>query len=135
MSLRIRYRTLMLPPDKTTIIDEHAPACTTSARLGRNIQASANQHRVAVTVKAVAGFNRMAIGAQDVLLPRKRPHQRKQTRLRQVKIREQLIYDAESLARVQKYFRFGFSRCEGSLAPGAFLRCVFKRSHDRGPHG
>ena len=44
----------------------------------------------------------MPIRAQNMLAPRKRRHQRQQTRLRQMKIREQLIYDAESLARVKK---------------------------------
>ena len=76
----------------------------------------------------------MAIRAQDVRLPGKRSHQRKQTRLRKMKIREQLIYDAETLAGVQQYFRFGLSRCDGSLAPRALFRGIFERPHDRSPH-
>jgi hypothetical protein len=77
----------------------------------------------------------MAIRAQDVLQSGKRSHHRKQARLRKVKVREQLVYDAETLAGVNEYFCFGSSRSKRSRTPGAFLGGILKRTHDRGPDG
>src|SRR3954470_17768685 len=64
--------------------------------------ASEDQHAVAVTVKAVALPDRFLVGLEDELAPGKCAHQHKQSRARQMEVRQEHIDMADLHRRINE---------------------------------
>lgn len=78
----------------------------------------------------------MAIGREDAIAAGKCGDHGEKSRLRQVEIREELIYDAKRFSRIEKDRGFIFSRNDGRAGEcGGFFRRVFKSANDRGADG
>ena len=115
------------PRGRMRIIDEDWTRCTKSRvgilvapRKPRAGWPSADQHAVAVAVKAILGCYRMAIGSNDVFLSGEGGDQRQETRFREMEIGEELIDDAERLAGIEENRGLVFSRsyCGAGAALG-----------------
>ena len=67
--------------------------------------ASQDQHRVTVTVKAIAFTNRVPIRFEDELAPGERADEDEEARAWQVKIREQRVNTQKSISRLDEDLR------------------------------
>ena len=109
------------------IIDERAAGCTKVEHQkepgpgGVPGTFLANEHAVAIAIEAVSGFHRMPVRPQNIFTPGKGGYEREQTRTRQVKIGQQLIYHSERLTRVDKNAGFRAPRGGHVRFPDIFL--------------
>ena len=103
---------------------------------------SPDPHAIAVTVKAVAGFDRVLVCPQNEFAAGKRADEDEQRGLWQMKIRQKLIDHAERVARLHENGRFRWAGLDKRIRgvrfspcrDGGFFRCVFKRAHHRCSH-
>src|ERR1700682_2163707 len=73
-----------------------------------------NQQAISITVEAIARFDGVVVGRQDMLPAGERADQREQRRARQMKVCEQTFHDTKSTSRNNKKLRIRFA-CEHKI--------------------
>src|SRR5712692_2756346 len=117
----------------------------TSSGAQRTERASADEHAIAVAVKAVTRADGVLVGPQNKFPPGKSGDQSQQARPRQVKVRQQLIHNPKFESRRDKNLCLSFAGLNGArlsrkpalpLAPHTTsVSGVFERTDNGCPHG
>ena len=109
-----------------------------SARSATVILLSLHEHAISVGVEAVSGLDRVAVSVHDQFLAAQRAYQHQQSGLRQMKVGQQRVYDAESVAGIDEICPLRRARLLLDLAVrfGALLQLARLQCADGGcAHG